>query len=61
MHAWAPYWQTDNAFASFEPNTGVFSDLSLFAYHATSADSITAYSGLRDGVVDTYRAAATAA
>src|SRR4051812_42834609 len=42
VSAWAPYWQTDSALASFTANRAVFSDLSLFAFHATAADSVTA-------------------
>ncbi|MCU1364449.1 MAG: putative glycosidase [Ilumatobacteraceae bacterium] len=61
VSAWAPYWQTDSALASFTANRNVFSNLSLFAYHATAADSITAFDGLGSGVLETYRSAARAA
>lgn len=61
VHGWAPYWQTDSAYASFTANADVFSDLSLFAYHATAADAVTAYPGLGSLVPATYRAAADAA
>lgn len=58
VSAWAPYWQTDSALASFTANSAVFSDLSLFAFHATAADSVTAYDGLGSGVTSRYRSAA---
>jgi spore germination protein YaaH len=61
VSAWAPYWQPDAAFASFSANAGVFSDLSLFAYHATAVDSVTPYDGFDPNVKLLYgeRAAAT--
>ena len=43
---WAPYWQMDSALASFSANTSVFSDVSMFAYSTSAADSVTAYPGL---------------
>jgi spore germination protein YaaH len=61
VSGWAPYWQTDSAFASFNDNHAVFEDLSLFAYQATAADVVAPFSGLAGGVPDTYRAAAHAA
>ena len=61
VHAWAPYWQTDSALASFNSNTDVFSDLSLFAYHATAAGAVESYDGLDPNVPPIYRQAANAA
>lgn len=61
VSGWAPYWQTDSALASFTTNRNVFSNLSLFAYHAVAADSVTAFDGLGSGVLDNYRSAAHAA
>ncbi|MFN8020389.1 MAG: glycosyl hydrolase family 18 protein [Acidimicrobiales bacterium] len=61
VSSWAPYWQPDSALASFEPNSDLFADLSLVAYSATDATTISAYPGLPDGTVDTYRAATSAA
>ena len=61
VSAWAPYWQTDSALASFTDNRALFSDLSLFAFHATAANSVTAYHGLGSDVAATYRRAAHAA
>ncbi|HEY4332393.1 MAG TPA: glycosyl hydrolase family 18 protein [Ilumatobacteraceae bacterium] len=46
VSAWAPYWQTDAATASLTANIGAFSDVSLFAFHATAAASVTPYDGL---------------
>ncbi len=43
VHAWAPYWQPDSALASFTSNSALFSDVSLFAYHAAAADAVGAY------------------
>ena len=43
---WAPYWQTDSALASFSANVAMFSDVSMFAYSTTAADSVTPYAGL---------------
>ncbi|HZX56183.1 MAG TPA: hypothetical protein VFE86_15960, partial [Ilumatobacteraceae bacterium] len=40
VSAWAPYWQPDAALASFSDNASVFSDVSMFAYHATAADAV---------------------
>lgn len=61
VSAWAPYWQTDSALASFTANRALFSDVSLFAFHATAADSVTAYDGLGGDVTSTYRKAAHSA
>ncbi len=61
VHAWAPFWQTDSALASFTPNAAVFGDLSMFAYHATSAEVIGPYDGFDTAVAVTYRQAADAA
>ncbi|MCU1392603.1 MAG: putative glycosidase [Ilumatobacteraceae bacterium] len=58
VSGWAPYWQTDSALSSFTANRNVFTNLSLFAYHATAADSVTAFDGLGDGVLARYRTAA---
>jgi spore germination protein YaaH len=55
--SWAPYWQPDSALASFTPNGDLFGDLSVVAYSATSADSITTYPGLPDDMIATYREA----
>src|SRR3954467_7402368 len=46
VSAWAPYWQPDAALASFSDNAAVFSDVSMFAYHATAADAVTPYDGV---------------
>lgn len=59
--SWAPYWQPDAALASFTANSDLFGDLSVVAYSATSADSITTYPGLPDDMIPTYRTAAAAA
>ncbi len=40
---WAPYWQADAALASFNDNIGSFSDVSMFGYSTTAADSVTPY------------------
>ncbi len=61
VHAWAPFWQTDSALTSFSANADVFSDLSLFAFHATAADRVGPYDGLGSGVQATYRQATAAA
>lgn len=61
VSSWAPYWQPDAALASFQANSELFADLSLVAYSATDATTITPYPGLPDGTVDTYRAATEAA
>ena len=61
VSAWAPYWQTDSAYASFIANRAAFSDLSLFAYRATAADAVGPYEGLGAGVPDQYRAVVRAA
>jgi len=61
VHGWAPYWQTDSALESFSANAGLFSDISLFAYHTTESGAVSAYEGLGATVLETYRAAADAA
>jgi spore germination protein YaaH len=61
VSSWAPYWQPDAAMASFRPNADLFADLSIVAYSATDATTISAYPGLPDGTIETYRAAASAA
>ena len=33
--SWAPYWQTNDAFESFDANADLFADVSIVAYHAT--------------------------
>jgi spore germination protein YaaH len=57
VSAWAPYWQTDSAYASFTANRSAFTDVSLFAYHATAADAVGPYQGLGADVPSQYRAA----
>ena len=57
VSGWAPYWQTDSAYASFAANRAAFVDVSLFAYHATAADAVEPYDGLGADVPNQYRAA----
>jgi spore germination protein YaaH len=61
VSGWAPYWQTDSAYASFAAHPNLFSDLSLFAYEATAADVVVPYAGLRADAPEHFRAAARAA
>ncbi|CAB4890730.1 unannotated protein [freshwater metagenome] len=50
VSAWAPYWQSDSALASFNANLGVFNEVSMFAYSTTAANSVTPYAGLDPNV-----------
>ncbi len=55
VDAWAPYWQTESALASFSEHTDVFRDLSFFAFRATAADSVTPYDGVDMSAAGLYR------
>ncbi len=61
VSGWAPYWQTDSATASFSANARLFSDVSLFAFHATAADAVSAYDGLDPNASAQLRSIATTA
>ena len=43
---WAPYWQTLEAYDSFDANAELFGDVSIVAYHATGAGEIAPYERL---------------
>ncbi|MCX6522901.1 MAG: glycosyl hydrolase family 18 protein [Actinobacteria bacterium] len=58
--SWAPYWQPETALASYQANSELFADVSIVAFSATDATTISTYDGLPDGTIDTYRAATTA-
>jgi len=60
VSGWAPYWQTDEALASFEANADLFSDVSLVAYSATDATTIATSDNLPATALGALRAAATA-
>ena len=55
VDAWAPYWQTESALASFSEHTDVFRDLSFFAFRATAADSVTPYDSVDMSAAALYR------
>jgi spore germination protein YaaH len=58
---WAPYWQPEASLASFTANAAMFADVSLVAYSATGATSISRYPAITDAVLETFRAAASSA
>ena len=58
VSGWAPYWQTDSAYASFSANSAVFSDVSLFAYHATGAETVGPFDQLDPNAVGLFQQAA---
>lgn len=58
---WAPYWQTDSALASFNANSAVFSDVSMFGYSTTGADSVQPYPGMDPNAPLIFRRDARAA
>jgi spore germination protein YaaH len=55
VSAWAPYWQTDEALASFAANADMFRDLSVVAWSARSAGEVTRYEGLDDDEIAAFR------
>jgi hypothetical protein len=59
VSSWAPYWQPDAALASFQANSDLFSDVSVVAYSAVAADSVTPYSSMPDDMIPNFRAAST--
>lgn len=58
--SWAPYWQPETALGSYQANSELFADVSIVAFSATDATTISTYDGLPDGTIDTYRAATSA-
>lgn len=58
---WAPYWQPEASLASFEANADLFADVSVVAYSATAATTVTRYPAMTDEVLATFRNAAAAA
>jgi spore germination protein YaaH len=58
VSGWAPYWQPEASLASFEANSDLFVDVSVVAYSATAASTVTRYPSLTDEALDTFRRAA---
>ena len=61
VSGWAPYWQPDAALESFTNNAAVFSDVSMFAYSVTGADSVAPYPTLDPNAPLLFKRAASAA
>ncbi len=61
VSSWAPYWQPDASIGSFRPNAALFSDVSVVAYSAQSADTISLYPQLSDEMIPSFRDAARTA
>lgn len=61
VSSWAPYWQPEASLDSFRPNAGLFSDISLVAYSATAASTISLYPQLSETMIPSFRDAARAA
>ncbi len=59
--AWAPYWEYDDALASFGANSGQMAELTPFFWSATSANSIVRSSSITQAELAQYKAAAAVA
>jgi spore germination protein YaaH len=58
VHAWAPYWQPDAAFASFSAHSAMFAEVSMFAFRAGGATDVGPYAGVDPAAIDRMRDAA---
>jgi spore germination protein YaaH len=61
VSGWAPYWQTDSALQSFNDNSALFSDVSMFGYSTNAADSVMPYDAMDPNAPLVFRRDARAA